>query len=109
MSREPIFLFFREISVEVVVLKVQFFGVQISMMRLFHYFPYHKANEKFPEQQNKLTFIFKPQTFKAINDANRETYEQQKILNLFDDYYRGSHVYTFKKNKTSKKIFDGFQ
>ena len=29
-------------------------GDTISMMRLFHYFPYHKANEKFPEQQNRI-------------------------------------------------------
>jgi isopenicillin N synthase-like dioxygenase len=29
-------------------------GDTISMMRLFHYFPYHKANENFPDQQNRI-------------------------------------------------------
>ena len=29
-------------------------GDTISMMRLFHYFPYYKANEKFPDQQNRI-------------------------------------------------------
>jgi len=29
-------------------------GDAISMMRLFHYFPYHKANEIFPDQHNRI-------------------------------------------------------
>lgn len=55
---------------------------------------------------DKLTFIFKPQTFKAINDANRETYEQQKILNLVTDETIGDEEKTNKFNKLFTELLN---
>ena len=55
---------------------------------------------------DKLEFIFKPQTFKVINDTNRETYEQQKLINVVTDETLSDAEKSEKFNKLFGQLLD---
>jgi len=63
----------------------------------------------------KLEFIFKPQNFKNINDASRETFEQQRLLSVVandalsdqEKSEKFNNMFSELLNLTVKQIADG--